>query len=174
MVSRLINPELPGIEPVMKPARSGLIPTVSGEERKGLSLLAVDWLAVVWGWVGSLAVTLVALAIAAFYVAFTPGSVYYLSTYLFLNKVVSPLLGGILAGVKTRQSAIMIGFWVGLGYGLIVLVFRLYAGLFSSFWTEAITGMLASVFAGIVGTVLGATMSGGRKVREDRRSLAVD
>ncbi|NPV90177.1 MAG: TIGR04086 family membrane protein [Firmicutes bacterium] len=178
VVSRLVNPDLPTIEPVMRPAkrpaRRSLIPTVSGEERQGFRLLAVDWLSVVWGWVGALVVTLAALAVAAFYVAFTPGSVYYLSTYLFLNKVVSPLLGGILAGVKTRQSGVMVGFWVGLGYGLIVLVFRLYAGLFSSFWTEAVTGMLASIFAGIVGTVLGATLSGGRKASEDRRGLAVE
>jgi putative membrane protein (TIGR04086 family) len=174
VLSHLLNPDLPTIEPVKRPARRSILPTASGERRRSLNLMAIDWLSVVWGWVAALAVTLVALAIAAFYVAFTPGSVYYLSTYLFLNKVVSPLLGGLLAGAKTNQSGLSVGFWVGLGYGLIVLVFRLYAGLFSSFWTEAVTGMLASIFAGIVGAMIGAAMTAGRKAREGRRGLAVD
>lgn len=142
------------------------------ERRKALNLPAVDWLAVVWGWVAALATTLVILAAAAFYVALTPGSVYYLSTYLFLNKVVSPLLGGVLAGVRTRQAAGLVGFWVGMGYGLIVLVFRLYGGLFSTFWSEAVTGLLASLLAGVVGAIVGFTLSESRASRERRRGLA--
>lgn len=139
---------------------------------KGLNLPAVDWLAVVWGWVASLAITLAVLAAAAFYVAFTPGSVYYLSTYLFLNKVVSPLLGGILAGVKAKQAAGLVGLWVGLGYGIIVLVFRLYGGLFSLFWTEALASLAASLAAGLVGAVLGAALAATRESRGKRKLLA--
>lgn len=143
------------------------------ERFKDLRLPAVDWLAVVWGWVASLAITLVVLAAAAFYVALTPGSVFYLSTYLFLNKVVSPLLGGVLAGMRAKTAAALVGLWVGLGYGIIVLVFRLYGGLFDFFWTEALTGLLASLFAGAAGAILGATLAASRTTREKRRGIAV-
>ncbi|MDH7480079.1 MAG: TIGR04086 family membrane protein, partial [Syntrophomonadaceae bacterium] len=144
-----------------------------GRRFKSLHLPAVDWLAVVWGWVASMAITLVVLAAAAFYVALTPGSVFYLSTYLFLNKVVSPLLGGVLAGMRAKTAAALVGLWVGLGYGFIVLVFRLYGGLFDYFWTEALTSLLASLFAGVVGSILGATLAASRTAREKRRGVEV-
>ncbi|NLK51858.1 MAG: TIGR04086 family membrane protein [Syntrophomonadaceae bacterium] len=130
----------------------------------------INWTAVAWGWVIALSFTLVVLGAGALYVAFTPGSVYYLSTYLMLNKVVSPLLGGIVAGWKAGQKGWQSGMWVGAGYGLAILVFRLYGELFSAFWLEAALGLLLSIAAGIIGGVLGRVFIGGRKAKESLSS----
>jgi putative membrane protein (TIGR04086 family) len=115
----------------------------------------VSWSAVAWGWVVALAITIAVLGGAAIYVALTPGSVYYLSTYLLLNKVASPLLGGLVTGWRVNRKGWQAGLWVGLGYGLAIMVFRMYGGLLSAFWFEAATGLAASILAGMVGGSLG-------------------
>ena len=126
---------------------------------RDLSLLkGINWPAVAWGWVTALALTVAVLGAAAIYVALTPGSVFYLSTYLLLNKVVSPLLGGVVTGWKVEQKGWQAGLWVGVGYGLTIMVFRMYGGLFS-FWLEALTGLVISMVAGMVGGLLGRILT---------------
>jgi len=139
-----------------------------------VKLSDVDWLAVVWGWVAALAVTLAVLIGAALYVAFTPGSVFLLSAYLFLNKVVSPLLGGFLAGIRNRGNVFSAGFLVGLGYGMAVVVFRLYGGLFSVFWAEALLSLLGSLGGGIAGAWLGMALFSASAVKSKDASAEAD
>jgi len=127
-------------------------------------LKGIYWPAVAWGWVIALSITIAVLGAAALYVAFTPGSVYYLSTYLMLNKVVSPLFGGIVAGWKVNRKGWQTGLWVGLGYGLAIMIFRLYGGLLSAFWLEAVTGLAVSILAGIIGGAMGRGLAPERRV----------
>jgi len=140
---------------------------------RDLSLLkGINWPAVAWGWVAALALTVAVLGIAAIYVALTPGSIFYLSTYLLLNKVASPLLGGLVTGCKAEQKGWQAGLWVGVAYGLTIMIFRLYGGLFS-FWLEAITGLVISVVAGMVGGLLGRILTSKHRVDKTEASVEV-
>ncbi len=119
----------------------------------------IHWPAVAWGWVVALAITVAVLGAAALYVAMTPGSVFYLSTYLMLNKVASPFFGSMVAGWKAKRKGWQCGLWVGLGYGLAIMVFRLYGGLLSALWVEALTGLAVSILAGMIGGAIGRALA---------------
>lgn len=119
----------------------------------------IHWPAVAWGWVVALAITITVLGAAALYVALTPGSVFYLSTYLMLNKAASPLFGSMVAGWKAKRKGWQCGLWVGLGYGLAIMVFRLYGGLLSALWVEALTGLAVSIAAGMIGGAIGRALA---------------
>lgn len=130
-----------------------------GDRSLDRSLLKeINWQAVTWGWFVSLLVTTLVIGAAAFYVAMTPGSVFYLGSYLMLNKAISPLIGGIVAGLKAKYKGWQMGFWVGAGYGLVVMIFKLYAGLINILWLDVVTGLGAAILSGMVGGLLGQVL----------------
>jgi putative membrane protein (TIGR04086 family) len=117
-------------------------------------------ISVLYGWIGIIAVMLVASIILALLLRFSSlgGSTLELATLLI--SFIALFVGGFIAGLKAKHKGIMVGAVTSLIFTLFVFFYR-YLGLETGFTIVQFVHHAAYLLLAMIGAIIGVNVSGG-------------
>ncbi|WP_226037015.1 TIGR04086 family membrane protein [Aquibacillus saliphilus] len=114
--------------------------------------------ALLYGWIAVFGIMLFASLILSLLLKFTSLGSSTLNWTTLVVSLIALFSGGLIAGLKGRESGLVLGAITGLGFTLFVLLYQ-YLGYSSGFSTSQIIHHGGFLIAAIIGGVLGVNLS---------------
>ncbi|WP_228552430.1 TIGR04086 family membrane protein [Gracilibacillus salitolerans] len=117
---------------------------------------------VLYGWIGILAVMLLASIILTLLLRFTSLGESTLEMATLFISFIALFTGGLISGLKAKNKGILVGAITGLLFTFIVFCYR-FLGLHLSFSIVELVNHIAYLLLAIIGSIIGVNLSSGEE-----------
>src|SRR5699024_715132 len=115
------------------------------------------WMALLYGWTIILFIVLTSSAVLAIVIKHSNITEQTLSYITLIIGLVTLFIGGLVAGLRGKSNGWMLGFIVGLGFSLLILLIQ-YLGFNEIFSVKQIVFHITYILCAVVGSIVGVNL----------------